>query len=74
MKFDHLIVTDVEGERRLDARDLPLRVGTSSECELRVPGPGGGPVALLDLLDGMPFVQPVGRSSSLTINGEPLGT
>jgi hypothetical protein len=47
-------------------------VGTSSECELRLPGPGGGHVALLDLLDGTPFVQPVGRSASLAINGDPL--
>jgi hypothetical protein len=74
LKFDHLIIRDVEGERRKDARDLPLRVGTSSECELRLPGPGGEPVALLDLLDGMPFVQPVGRNTSLTINGAPLDT
>ena len=74
MSFDHLIVRSVEGERRVESRDLPLRVGTSSECELRLPGPGGGPVALLDLLDGMPFVQPVGRGATLAINGDPLGT
>ncbi len=74
MSFDHLIVRDVEGERRVDAHALPLRVGTSGDCELRLPGPGGGPVALLDLLDGIPFVQPVGRSEALTINGETLDT
>ncbi len=74
MSFDHLIVRDVEGERRVDAHALPLRVGTSGDCELRLPGPGGGPVALLDLLDGIPFVQPVGRSEALTINGETLET
>jgi len=64
----------VEGERRIEARDLPLRVGTSGDCELRLPGPGGEPVALLDLLDGMPFVQPVGRDVSLAINNDPLET
>ena len=74
MSFDHLIIRSVEGERRIEARNLPLRVGTSSECELRLPGPGGEPVALLDLLDGMPFVQPVGRSASLAINNDPLDT
>ena len=74
MSFDHLIVRDVEGERRVDAHALPLRVGTSGDCELRLPGPGGGPVALLDLLDGIPFVQPVGRGEALTINGETLDT
>ena len=74
MSFDHLIIRSVEGERRIEGRDLPLRVGTSSECELRLPGPGGEPVALLDLLDGTPFVQPVGRTASLAINNEPLTT
>ncbi|MCH7820738.1 MAG: SUMF1/EgtB/PvdO family nonheme iron enzyme [Proteobacteria bacterium] len=72
MNFDHLFIIDVEGERRIDADKLPLRVGTGSECEIRLPGPGGGPVALLDLLDGAPFVQPVGRDASMQINGEPL--
>ncbi len=74
MSFDHLIVRSVEGDRRVESRDLPLRVGTSRECELRLPGPGGEPVALLDLLDGTPFVQPVGRGATLAINGAPLGT
>ena len=74
MSFDCLFIRDVEGERRIDAHGLPLRVGTSSECELRLPGPGGEPVALLDLLDGTPFVQPVGRGAALTINGETLET
>ena len=72
MSFDHLIIKDVEGERRIDSSSLPLSVGTGSSCGLRLPGPGGGPVVLLDLLDGAPFVQPVGRDSSMQINGEPL--
>ncbi len=72
MSFEDLFIRDVEGERRVDASALPLRVGTGSECALRLPGPGGPPVALLDLLDGVPFVQPVGKDTSLEINGEPL--
>jgi formylglycine-generating enzyme required for sulfatase activity len=68
----HVVIRDVEGERRIDAHDLPLRVGTGSDCAIRLPGPGGGPVVLLDLLDGAPFVQPVGRDASMQINGEPL--
>ena len=74
MSFDHLYIRDVEGERRIDAADLPLRIGTGNDCNLRLPGPGGGPVVLLDVLDGAPFVQPVGRSASIAINGEPLRT
>ena len=51
MSFDHLFIRDVEGERRFDAADLPLRVGTGTDCQLRLPGPGGEPFALIDLLD-----------------------
>ncbi|MBT8103680.1 MAG: SUMF1/EgtB/PvdO family nonheme iron enzyme [Gammaproteobacteria bacterium] len=74
MSFDHLFIRDVEGERRVAADELPLRVGTGTDSTLRLPGPGGAPVALLDLLDGVPFVQPVGRDTSFLINGEPLET
>ena len=74
MSFDCLFVRDVEGERRVDSHALPLRVGTSGDCDLRLPGPGGEAVALVDLLDGAPFVQPVGRGASLTLNGETLET
>jgi formylglycine-generating enzyme required for sulfatase activity len=72
LSFDHLFIRDVEGERRIDASELPLRVGTGSDCQLRLPGPGGGPVMLLDLLDGAPFVQPFGRDEAMQINGAAL--
>jgi len=72
LSLDHLFIRDVEGERRIAAEQLPLRVGTASDCGLRLPGPGGAPVALLDLLDGVPFVQPVGRDMALQINAMPL--
>ncbi len=74
MSFDAVVILDSEGERRIDIERLPLRVGTGSECELRLPGPGGGPVALLDVLDDAPFVQPVGAAGALKINGSPLTT
>ena len=72
MSFDHLFIKDVEGERRIDTDALPLRIGTGNDCQLRLPGPGGGPAMLLDLLDGVPFVQPFGRDAKMQINGEPL--
>ena len=74
MKFDSLYIRDIEGERQVTASALPLRVGTGGDCELRLPGPGGEAVALLDLLDGQPFVQPVGRAATLSINNEILET
>ncbi len=74
MSFEKLVIRDVEGEHIYGEDKLPLSVGTGSNCQLRLPGPGGDPVALLDLLDGLPFVQPVGRNNSLHINGAPLET
>jgi formylglycine-generating enzyme required for sulfatase activity len=74
LTFDHLYIRDVEGERRVDVSELPLRVGTGTDSTLRLPGPGGAPVALLDLLDGVPFVQPVGRTTTLQINSQALET
>ncbi len=74
MKITSVIIRDGDGERRLDIAQLPLRLGTGSDCEIRLPGPGSGAVALLDELDGEPFVQPAGRGASVQINGEELRT
>ena len=68
MSFRNLVIRDVAGERSFGSDELPLRVGTGSECQVRLPGPGGEPVAMLDLLDDLPIVQPVGRNTSLRIN------
>jgi hypothetical protein len=72
LRFDSIVVRSVEGERRFGRDELPLRVGTGGSCQLRLPGPGGEPVALLDLLDELPIVQPVGRDTSFQINNSPL--
>ncbi len=72
MSFESLVIRDVEGEHSFGSGELPLRVGTGGDCQVRLPGPGGEPVAMLDLLDGQPIVQPVGRDTSLRINDTPL--
>lgn len=74
MKVAAVVIRDAEGERRFNVDRLPLRLGTGSACEIRLPGPGNAPVALLDELDGEPFVQPVGRTGEMQINGQPLTT
>jgi formylglycine-generating enzyme required for sulfatase activity len=73
LKVAAVVIRDADGERRYDLDQLPLRLGTGSDCEIRLPGPGNAAVALIDELDGEPFVQPVGRSG-LHINGQPLST
>jgi formylglycine-generating enzyme required for sulfatase activity len=72
LKISSVIIRDSEGERRLNLEQLPLRLGTGTDCEIRLPGPGSSAVALLDELDGDPFIQPVGRSASMKFNGEEL--
>ena len=74
MKFDSVIVRDAEGERRLTPDQLPIKLGTGVNCEILLPGPGNAPVAILDNLDGEPFIQPVGRGGTLKINGDVLKT
>jgi hypothetical protein len=74
LKFDSLIVRDAEGERRFTPDQLPIRIGTGISCEIRLPGPGNAPIAVVDDLDGEPFIQPVGRTSALNINGSLLST
>lgn len=72
LKIDAVVIRDAEGERRLSLSDLPLRFGTGSDCEVRLPGPGSTAVVLLDALDGQAFMQPLGRGNAVTLNGEPL--
>ncbi|MDJ0917792.1 MAG: PEGA domain-containing protein [Woeseiaceae bacterium] len=72
MSFEELIIRDIDGERRFDGGRLPVRVGTGADCDVRLPGPGGSPVMQLDLLDGAPIVQPLGRNDAMSLNGESL--
>ena len=74
MKFDAVLLRDGEGERRFGLEQLPLRIGTGSDCEIRLPGPGSSAVATLDQLDGQLFVQPIGRAATVRINKDPLTT
>lgn len=74
MKFEAVIVRDAEGERRFTPEKLPLRLGTGVNCEIRLPGPGNAPIAVIDNLDGEPFIQPVGQGGTLKINGNVLST
>lgn len=74
LKVTSVVIRDAEGERRFGLDRLPLRLGTGSDCEIRLPGPGNAPVALLDELDGEPFLQPVGRGGAVRLNGDPLAT
>jgi len=72
LKFVAVTVRDAEGERRLTPDLFPLKIGTGMDCHVRLPGPGNAAVALIDELDGDPFIQPVGGNNALRIDGETL--
>ncbi len=72
MNLDAVIISDAGGQRRIASDALPIRIGTGTDCELRIPGPGSAVVASLDQLDGQPFLQPAARGSDLKVNGDAL--
>lgn len=74
MKVAAVVLRDADGERRIALDQLPLRLGTGSDCQIRLPGPGNAAIALLDELDGVPFLQPVGKPGQLQLNGQALVT
>ena len=74
MSLKHLIVKTVEGEVSYSRKELPLRVGTGNDCQVRLPGPGGSAVAMFDLLDGILIIQPVSKEDFLLLNDKKLDT
>jgi len=68
-----IIVASEVGEREFGAADLPLRIATAPGSQIPVPGPAAAlPLAVVDVLDGAPFVQPGGAEGRVEVNGEPL--
>jgi formylglycine-generating enzyme required for sulfatase activity len=66
-------ISSPAGERILDAGDLPLRVGSGADADIRVPGlVTGTTLALIGVLDGRAFVQLADSTSHVLVNDEPL--
>ncbi|MBJ89451.1 MAG: hypothetical protein CMO98_06265 [Woeseia sp.] len=75
MIVEVLIVRNSGKEQRFEAPTLPIRLGTDTASEIRLPGPGSKAVALVDFLDGEPFIQPMGVSDgTLKVNGDSVKT
>ena len=75
MIVEVLIVRNSGKEQRFEASTLPIRLGTDTASEIRLPGPGSKAVALVDLLDGEPFIQPMGvADGTLKVNGDSVKT
>ena len=48
MIVEVLIVRDSGEEQRFEASTLPIRLGTDTASEIRLPGPGSKGIALVD--------------------------
>lgn len=65
-----LVIADPNGSRSLDAGELPLQIGSSANVDIRISGEvSAAAVALIDLLDDRPFIQPAVDASQITVNG-----
>ena len=65
-----LFIVDPNGTRSLDATVLPLQIGSSHTVDIRISGEvSGAAVALIDLLDDRPFIQPAVDAPQITVNG-----
>lgn len=72
MSLNIVVVTEV-GEREYGPADLPLRIATAPGSQIPLPGPAAAlPLAVVDMLDDAPFIQPGGAEGGVTVNGEPL--
>ncbi len=68
-----IVIDTAAGSRRLTPAELPIRIGSGSVADIRVPGPVTGEViGLISSLDDKPFLQVTGGASALFVNGEPV--
>ena len=62
-----------EAFRPFESDNLPVRIGTDLNADIRILGPLSiGVVVLLDSLDGRPFIQVVSEKPEVLINGRLL--
>ncbi len=66
----NIIVVDANGERTIATEQLPLKIGSQANADVRVPGAvTEGSRVLIDLLDDRAFLQTV-ASDGVAVNGE----
>ena len=70
-----IVITDLNGSRKLSELSLPLRIGTDQDADIRLPAwDGDGSIAQISLLEDRCFVQPQSQEVQLLLNGVSLVT
>ncbi len=68
-----ITIKDDGGSRLLNEAELPLRIGSSTSADIRVPGAlSSTSIALIGVLDERAFVQPTGGTETVTVDGEEI--
>jgi formylglycine-generating enzyme required for sulfatase activity len=69
-----IVIGAPSGSRRLSHADLPIRIGSDTGADIRVPGAVTGEIiGLVSSLDDRPFLQATGAAAGgLAVNGEPV--
>jgi formylglycine-generating enzyme required for sulfatase activity len=70
-----IFIVDSGDTRSVDPEKLPLKIGSESGADIRIAGAvSDAAIALIDIIDGRAFLQPVGKSDSnrpaVNVNGE----
>ncbi len=66
-----VVIALPEGERELEANELPVLLGSGASAHIRLPGPtAAAPAASINLLEGRALVQCYAGVSGLQLNGE----
>ena len=69
--MSQILIRQGGGYRSLEPSDLPIKIGTDLNADIRILGPLSiGVVLLLDSLDGRPFIQVVNETIEVLINDQ----
>ena len=68
-----ITIKDDGGSRLLNEAELPLRIGSSTSADIRIPGAlSSTSIALIGVLDERAFVQPTGGTETVTVDDEEI--
>ena len=71
--MSQISIRQEEDYRSFESSDLPIKIGTDLNADIRILGPLSiGIVLLIDSLDGRPFIQVVNEKIEVLINGQLL--
>ena len=72
LNISRIVVKNIGKVDYFSIIDLPIRLGTGKDCDIKLPGPGNSGFANLDIVDGMPFIISTKDDALILVNEHPL--